>query len=334
MKRMLSFIGLLLVFLGFAFFQEGGVKQNKPQAVKKPTIGILQTMSHPALDDIRRGTIDQLRKRVFVNGKTAKIDFKNAEGDQSNLKSIAERFQNENTDLNIGIATPAAQAIANTDKTTPLILGAISNPKSAGLVANNAHPGHNITGVSNRTPTADQLKLIRELLPDVKVLGVMYTSSDPSAQAEVKVVRKLAPKYGFTIKEFTVSNSNDVDQVAQTMARQVKAVYVPTDNTIASAMQTLVKNTNAAKIPVFPPAGTMVEDGGLATYGINQYQLGVATGNMAADVLEGKSDPATTPVKIVAKGDLILNQKEADLLGIKIPAKLQKEAQQKGEVYK
>ncbi|MDT3391455.1 MAG: peptide ABC transporter substrate-binding protein, partial [Bacillota bacterium] len=110
MKRMLSFIGLLLVFLGFAFFQEGGVKQDKPQAVKKPTIGILQTMSHPALDDIRRGTIDQLRKRGFVNGKTAKIDFKNAEGDQSNLKSIAERFQNENTDLNIGIATPAAQA--------------------------------------------------------------------------------------------------------------------------------------------------------------------------------------------------------------------------------
>ncbi|ANK59027.1 peptide ABC transporter substrate-binding protein [Loigolactobacillus backii] len=334
MKRMIGLIAILVAFLGVAFFQEGGVKTTAPQEIKKPTIGILQTMSHPALDQITKGTIDQLKKRGYVNGKTAKIDFENAQGDQSNLKSMADRFDNEDTDLNIGIATPAAQSIANANKTTPLILGAISNPKSAGLVSNYKHPGGNITGVSNLTPTNDQIRLVREIMPNVKELGVMYTSGDPSAAAEVKVVRQVAPKYGFKLKEFTVSNSSDVDQVAQTMLQQVKAVYVPTDNTIATAMQTLVKDANNAHVPVFPPAGTMVHDGGLATYGINQYQLGVATGNMAADVLQGKAKPATTPIKIIAKGDLVLNMKEAKLLGINIPTHLVNEASKKGEIIR
>lgn len=339
MKRLLGFIGVLGVLLAIAFFQapqsaqSSQTKLASKHVAEKPRIGILQTQSHPALDEIHRGVVAQLRQRGFKDGKTVTIDFENAQGDQSNLQTMAQRFQTKKTALNIGIATPAAQALANTNTQAPLILGAISDPKAAGLVHDNRQPGTNVTGVSSRTPVKQQLQLIRQVLPDIKKLGVIYTSSDPSAQAEVAVLRHLAPQFGFKLHHFTVANSNDVDQVAQLAVQQVQAIYVPSDNTIASALQTLLNHTNQAKVPVFPATAKQVQAGGLASYGLDQYALGVATGNMAADVLQGKTQPAKTPIKTVAKGKLAINQKAAVALGIKLPAAVTKQAQQKGVVY-
>lgn len=335
MKRLLGFIGLLGVLLGIAFFQAPRPTHSAHTATtaEKPRIGILQTQSHPALDEIHRGVVAQLKRRGYTNGKTATIDFENAQGDQSNLQTMAQRFQTKKTTVNIGIATPAAQALANTSTQAPLILGAISDPKAAGLVHSNRRPGTNTTGVSSRTPVQQQLRLIRQVLPHAKQLGVIYTSSDPSAQAEVKVLRRLARKFGFQLHRFTVANSNDVDQVAQLAVQQVQAIYVPSDNTIASALQTLLNHTNQAKLPVFPATAKQVKAGGLASYGLDQYALGVATGNMAADILQGKTQAATTPIKTVTQGKLAINQKAAAALGIKLPAAVVEQAQQKGVVY-
>ncbi len=204
---------------------------------------------------------------------------------------------------------------------------------SAKLVDSVKKPGGNVTGVSDQAPIDAQLQLIRKILPHAKTLGVIYTSSDDSSQAQVKLVEQKAPKYGFTIKTFSINSTNDLQQVAQQMVTQVDAIFVPTDNTIASAMPTLASVANGAKKAIFPTVDTMVEDGGLATVGLNQYDLGVKTGKMVARILKGQ-DPATTPVEFMTKGDLVINQKVANQLGIKIPAQLMREAKASGKVVK
>lgn len=331
MKRMIALIVALLAFLGVAFVQTGGVQTtSKP---KTPTVGILQLVTHPALDAIHKGIIKGLADNGYKTGKDVKIDFQNAEADQSNLKTMSEKFVNEHADVMVGIATPAAQALADASSKIPIILGAITDPKGAKLVDSNTKPGGNITGVSDQAPIKSQLALIHQLMPQAKTLGVISTSSDDSAQVQAKMVGQLAPKAGFKVKQYTISSTNDLNQVAGQMVTQVDAIFVPTDNTIASAMQTLVQVANTKKIPVFPTVDTMVKQGGVATIGLDQFELGVQTGKMVANVLSGKSKPATTPIHFEKTGKLIVNLKQAKLLGITIPQSVIDKAKKSGEVF-
>ncbi|GAB6093305.1 tryptophan ABC transporter substrate-binding protein [Furfurilactobacillus curtus] len=331
MKRMYGLITILLIFLGVAYFQGSNQQATKQ---KIPTVGILQLLSHPALDTINRGIDDSLKAHGYIPGKTIHIDFQNAQGDQSNLQSMSARFVHEHVDAAVGIATPSAQALANATDNIPIVLGAVTDPKGAKLVANNEHPGGNITGVSDQAPLKEQLGLIKQLTPHLRTLGIIYTSSDDSATAQAKQFTALCKKEHIKLKAYTIASTNDVNQVSQTMANEVDAVYVPTDNTMASAMQTLVANTNAKKIPVFPAVDTMVKQGGLATYSVNQYKLGRLTGDMTVAILKHKSKPATTPIEFVRHGDLTINLATAQKLGITIPQSLINEAKQKGELYK
>ncbi|KRM87821.1 tryptophan ABC transporter substrate-binding protein [Lacticaseibacillus thailandensis] len=338
MKRMIAFITALVLFVAGCYIADvmpqhtaSTSKPRQHQVVKK--VGILQLMSHPALNAIHKGIVAGLKDEGYTAGKNLKIDFQNAQNDQSNLKSMATRFVNEKEDATVGIATPSAQALANATSKIPVVMGAITDPVSAKLVDSVKKPGGNVTGVSDQAPIDAQLQLIRKILPHAKTLGVIYTSSDDSSQAQVKLVEQKAPKYGFTIKTFSINSTNDLQQVAQQMVTQVDAIFVPTDNTIASAMPTLASVANGAKKAIFPTVDTMVEDGGLATVGLNQYDLGVKTGKMVARILKGQ-DPATTPVEFMTKGDLVINQKVANQLGIKIPAQLMREAKASGKVVK
>lgn len=332
MKRLIGTIIALFLFLVIAFFS--ALQPVSSTSKKVPTVGILQLTTHPALDAIHKGIIAGLKTGGYIPGKTVHIDFQNAEADQSNLKSMSDKFNNENVNLMIGIATPSAQSLANVTKKTPIILGAVTDPKGAGLVSNNQKPGNNITGVSDQAPIDAQLALMKQLMPDMKTVGILYTSSDDSATKQYQQFKTAALNSGLKVKSATITSTNDVDQVSQTLVSSVDAVYVPTDNTVASSMQTLVKNATQAKIPVFPAVDTMVKNGGLATISINQYDLGVATGKMAADVLSGKSTPATTPINFVKKGDLVINLKTAKELNITIPQKLIDQAKSKGELIK
>ena len=334
MKKIMGFIVLLLAFLGVAFyFGEKEVAQTKQKA-EVPTVGVLQLMSHPALDAIYDGIKDGLKDSGYEIGKNVKIDFQNAQGDQSNLKSMSEKFVNEKAAATVGIATPAAQALANATTEIPIVLGAITDPVGAKLVANNKRPGGNITGVSDQAPLGAQLELIQQIMPKMKTLGIIYTSSDDSATTQAKMMESLAKKTGLTVKKFSVSSTNDITQVAAQMVQVVDAVFVPTDNTIASSMETLVAATNAKNIPVFPTVDTMVKQGGVATIGINQFKLGQETGKMVADILKGKSEPATTPIHFEKTGQLIINEKQAAKLGIKIPKNVLQKAQEKGQIIK
>ena len=250
------------------------------------------------MDQIHRGIIKGLEDEGYREGKNIQIGFQNAQGDQSNLKSMSDRFNQRNAAVTIGIATPAVQSLANESGDTPVIMGAVSDPLGTHLVKSLNHPGGKVTGVQDRQPIPAQLKLLRTILPKAKRIGVVYTSSDDSSASEYREFRKLAEKEGLTVRPYTITSTNDIEQVAQTMAGKVQAVYVPTDNTVASGIATLLKATNEAKIPVFPAADTMVKSGGLATRCVSQFDMGVLTGHMAGQILKGKN-PADTPVRKV-----------------------------------
>lgn len=333
MSKIKRFLPLILIF-GSLLTLLGLKKIKEAQSPKLPTVAILQPLSHPALDEIHRGIIAGLAASGYHNHQNMTIDFQNAQNDQSNLRLMSNRFVTEKAAVTIGIATPAAQSLANATKKLPVILGAVTDPASANLVHNNQRPGANITGVSDQAPIQKQLALMQTILPRLKTVGILYSSSDNSATSQMRLFKAAAEKAGLTVVEASLSSVNDLQQVSQTLAPKVDAIYVPTDNTIASAMGTLVRTTDKTQTPVFPSAETMVKDGGLATVGLSQYDLGVETGKMAAQVLSGKAKPATTPIHYLRQGHLVLNLKKAKTLHLTIPKKTIEIAQQKGTVIK
>lgn len=335
LKRMIAFISALVIFLGVAFVMTSNPSSKTTTSSKKvPTVGILQLQTHPALDAIHRGIIAGLKAEGYTPGKNIKIDYQNAQGDQSNLKTMSQKFINENADETIAIATPAAQALANAaGKTTPVILAGITDPVGGGLIKSNQHPGANITGTSGESPLKSHLDLLRKLVPKAKKIGIIYTTSDHGGEYNAKKFAKICKQEGIAYKLYTISSTNDMQQVAETMASQVDAVYAPQDNGVASAMKTLISVTNKAKVLVIPAVDTMVKDGGLATLSVNQYKLGKLSGEMAAKVLKGKS-PSNYAIKLITKGEMTINLSEAKKLGITFPASVIKEAKQKGEIYK
>lgn len=289
-------------------------------------IGLLQMMDHPALNDIRQGLYDGLEERGFVDGENIEIDYQNGQGDQNNLKMMTDDFIAGDKDILVGIATPAAQALANgAEGQVPVIMSAVTDPEAAGLVSNMEEPGGNITGVSDFAPIDQQIELIQTLVPEAESLGIIYNSSEVNVAKQVETARQVAQDAGFAVEEASITSTNDLGQVAEELARQVDVIWVPNDNTIAGFMNTLVSITDAYNVPVFPVVDTMVADGGVATYGLNQYQIGLDTAEVLADILEG-ADPATYPVQFTSKVDLIINSDKLEELGIEVPADIAADA--------
>lgn len=328
MKRIIAIIVALIVVLG-GFLGISRAQQRQA----KPVVGVLTMMHHPALDQIYKGFVAGLAEEGYHNGKNIKIEYQNANGDQSNLHTMANKLVNDHAKVVMGITTPAAQSLANATKDIPVVMGGIGDPRGAGLVKSMNHPGKNVTGVQSDNPVDQQLKLAKRFLPHAKTLGLIYTSSDPSAEYQAKQMQRDAKKLHINLKTYTISNSNDLNQVSQQMLSQVDGVMVPCDNAIAGSMRVLVKNANAANKPVFPGADTMVKDGGVASISLDQYGMGKATGKMAAQILKGKK-PQSMAVDDYHHGRPILNLKQAKKLGLTIPAGFQKDAQEHGEVIK
>ncbi len=334
MKKKSSFAFIVLVVLALIvslFFlkklDNGNSEKVSSVSAKNevPTIGILQLVSHPALDSIKQGIIDGLADAGYQEGKSINIDFQNAQGDQSNLSLMAQQLLTKEKKLVIGITTPAAQQLASKEKERPIILSGITYPKQAGLVDSEAHPGKNVTGVSDRLNIKAQIEQIHEVLPDAKKIGILYTSSEDNALAQAKTAEQEIKKIGLETVVKSVTNTTDIHQVATQLASEVQAIYVPIDNGIASAMATLVQVTDQAKIPVFPSADSMVKDGGMMGIGVDQYQIGRLTAKVVVDVLNGK-DVATYPIQVLDKGTTYINKKKAAELNINIPEKIAEKA--------
>ena len=293
---------------------------------KSHKVGIVQLVEHNALDAANKGFVDGLKERGFEEGKNIEFDRQNAQADQSNLQNIAQRFVSAKLDLICAIATPAAQTIANATKDIPIVGTAITDYEGAKLVASNKEPGRNVTGTSDMNPINEQVDLLIKLCPNAKTIGTIYCSSEVNSEVQVKKMTEYAESKGLTVKIATISTVNDLQQAAQSLVNDVDAFYEPTDNIVASAMPTLIAITDAARKPVICAEENMVKAGGLATYGIDYYKLGVQTGHMAADILEGKNKPASMSIELAKDLKLTINKKNADLLGISLPDDLLKKA--------
>lgn len=291
-------------------------------ATEKKKIGVVQLVEHPALDATYKGFIEGLAEAGFEDGKNITIDYQNAQNEQANCQTIATKFVNDKADLILAISTPAAQAAANVTKDIPILVTAVTDPADAKLVKSNEAPGGNVTGTSDLTPVEQQIALLKKLLPNTKTIGILYCSNESNSKFQVELAHQKATELGMEAVDYTVSNSNEIQQVVQSMVGKVDAIYAPTDNVISNGMVTVGMVANSAKLPVICGEAGMVNDGGLATYGISYYNLGKLTAAQAVGILRDGRNPADMPIEYLKDCSLALNQEVANTLGITIPEDL------------
>lgn len=305
--------GMTLVYGGC-----GGNSAGSSKTSGKKQVAVVQIMQHGSLDAANQGMIDGLKDKGYGPDKV-EVDQQNAQGDQSNLKSITARFKSNKPDIIFGISTLATQAVANEIKDIPIVGCAITDFETAKLVKSNQKPETNVTGVNDRGPVEKQVDMGKVFLPNAKTMGLLYCSSEVNSEIQANQAKKHAASIGLSVVEKTVSSVNDIQQVAESMVGQVDFIYVPTDNVLASSIPTLVKVTDPAKIPVLVGADSMARDGALASLSVDFYKSGVQAGHMAAQILDGKIKPEETPVEDPEVYEVIINKKNAEILGIKIP---------------
>lgn len=314
-KNLLATIIALTVMVVAALFLTQKEQNNSTNSTEKVKIGVLQFVTHDSLDEIYKGIKAGLEEGGYTTTENLSIDFMNAEGDQSQVQTMSKKLVDNGNELLIGIATPAAQGLANATAELPIIMGAVTDPVGANLVTDLKNPGGNITGVSDQTPVADTVSLIKEITPDAKTIGVLYSSNEDNSKIQVAEFKAAAEEAGYTVLEYAVASSNELASTVEVASSKVDALFTPVDNTVASAFSTVVSVANKSKIPIFTSVEDMVEGGGIASVTLSQYDLGVATGKMTAKILDG-ANPADTPVQIFNEGTVVVNQKVAKELGI------------------
>lgn len=287
------------------------------------SIGIVQLVQHPALDASCQGFLDALKDNGYVDGENMTVDFQNGQGDQSNLATIADRFVSKNVDLVLAIATPAALTMAGKTADIPILATAITDFVEARLVTSNDVPGTNVSGTTDMAPIEDQIALIQTFVPNAKKVGVLYNSGEVNSVVQVQEAKRHIEALGLEFVEMTVTSSNEVQQATESLARQVDCIYLPTDNVIASAMPIVYGVTVESKTPVICGEENMVRNGGLATLGINYYNLGYQTGLMAVRLLADDTlDISAMPVERQTDFDYCVNATVAAEIGIEIPEEL------------
>lgn len=285
---------------------------------KRTKIGVIQLVEHPALDANYKGFVDGLAEAGYIDGQNIKIDFQNAQGEQANCVTIANKLVNDNDDLIFAIATPAAQAVANLTKNIPILVSSVTDPETAKLVKSNKMPGTNVSGTSDLTPVKAQIQLLKKINSNVKTVGLMFCSSEANSIFQIDLAKEACKENGFDFIEGSVSNSNEIQQVTQSLVGKVDAIYIPTDNMLAAGMANVAMVANDAKIPVICGEEGMVKSGGLATYGIDYYELGKQTAKMAVQILKDGKNPAEMPIEYLEKCTLSVNEETAKAIGVSV----------------
>ena len=285
-------------------------------------IGIIQLSEHTALDAAREGFIDTLVDAGFSEDN---IEVQNAQGEIPNCSTIATKFVNDNVDLILAIATPAAQAAAQATTEIPILATAVTDFVSAGLVESDEVPGGNVSGTSDMNPIEEQADLLVKLVPDAETVGILYCSAEDNSILQAELARAAFEALGLTVNEYSVSDVNEIQPVTTQAVGEVDALYIPTDNLFAENMPTAALVAEPAKIPVICGESGMVESGGTATYGINYYNLGKLAAEQAIEILVDGKDIATVPVGFAAAEDLefAVNEANCEAIGLEIPEDLQ-----------
>ena len=313
-KRVLAVIlGAVMTMSLAACGSSDAGKTSSNDSEKSYTIGISQFAEHGSLDNCREGFLEGLKEEGIEEGKNLTVEVKNAAADQGTAKQISDGFVSDKVDLVCAIATPSAMSAYNSamDADIPVIYTAVSDPSGAGLVNEDGTNVGNITGTSDKLPVTEQMALIRELMPDAKKIGILYTTSEANSVSTIQEYKDHAEEYGFEIVDTGINTIADVEMAAKDLASKVDCISNLTDNTVVSALQTVLAAANDAKIPVFGSEVEQVKNGCVAAVGIDYVALGKQTGEMAAKVLKGEATAAETPFEICEGGNVYVNTEAA-----------------------
>ena len=312
-------LGLLLCgFLGVSLLAGCGSSEssgNNNKDVKE--IGVIQLIQHSALDSANEGFVEGLKEKGYEEGKNIKIEQQNAQGKIDTAQQIAGQFVSSKKDLIFAIATPAAQAAYNATKDIPIVFTAVTDPVADNLVNSLESSGNNLTGTSDMANIEEQLDLYTKVLPNMKTLGVIYTTSETNSVNQVNILKEIAPKYNLKIKEIGIANINEISQNLSSALGDIDALYAPTDNNVAASYEQVAQIALAKNMPVLGAEPAVVEVGGLISKGIDYFELGKMAGEKAALILDGKK-PSEIPVETMPELAITINTDVADKLGIKI----------------
>lgn len=284
------------------------------------TIGISQFAEHGSLDNCREGFLAGLAAEGFVEGENLEVEYDNAQSDTGTAATIADSYVSDGVDLICAIATPSAMAAYNSamDTEIPVVYTAVSDPAAAGLADEDGVPAGNITGTADALPVEEQLQMIREILPEAEKIGILYTTSETNSESTLATYEELAGEYGFEIVSTGINTIADVDMAAAELVGEVDCISNLTDNTVVSALQTVLSYANEANIPVFGSEIEQVKNGCLASMGIDYIALGEQTGQMAAVILKGESTASEMNFETCEGASLYVNTEAAENLGIEL----------------
>ena len=322
-KKMISLMitaALLTAFAGCGAETSASGSENSSGG-ESYTIGISQFAEHGSLDNCREGFLEGLKEEGLEEGKNLTVKVNNAASDMGTAAQIAQSFAADDMDLICAIATPAAQAAYNAamDKGIPVIYTAVTNPEEAQLADSDGNPVGAVTGTSDQLPVEAQLKMIRELLPEAKTIGILYTTSEANSVYSISQYEKLAGDYGFTLETAGVTSTSEVSLAAADLLDKVDCLTNLTDNTVVSALPSILDAANKKNIPVFGSEIEQVKIGCLAAEGLDYINLGKETGKMAAKILKGEASAEEMNYELLTDSSLYINQAVADNLGITIP---------------
>lgn len=294
-------------------------------STKVHRVGIVQVASHPLLDSVRAGFTGRMKELGYNEGQNVVYDVQNAQGQSTTAQSIVQKFVSDQDALIFTIGTSPSQAAAKATNTIPIVFGAITDPVSAGLVKDPSHPGGNLTGTSDLSPFADQLKLLLQVAPKVKTIGMVYNSGEANSAFGVAETQKAAAQLGLRVKTAPITSTNEINAAAMSIADEVDAFYSGTDNTVVSALESLIKVAEEKKKPLLAADPDSVQRGALITIGVDYKQLGVESANIADKILKG-TPPGSIPVVYAPGTVLAINKAAAQAQGVTIPDELLKRA--------
>jgi putative ABC transport system substrate-binding protein len=311
-KRLISIVLLSLLLI------VGGCSQSS-SSNEEVVIGVTQIVEHESLNAAFDGFKKALEENGYIEGENVKYDVQIAQGEMSNSQTIAQNFVGDKVDLIFANSTPSAQSALNATKEIPIVFTSVTDPVGAELVKSFDEPGANITGTSDTHPEAIS-KTVNFAINEVgaKKIGVIFNSGEQNSQVQVDEIKKVATENGAEIVEVSVSTSAEVKQATESLVGRVDAIYVPTDNTVVSALDAVISVANEKDIPLFAGELDSMKKGAVAASGFSYFDLGYETGLMAVEILEGKKKPSEIPVAYPKSFNLMINKLAADEQGVEI----------------
>lgn len=291
---------------------------STPAKAETVTVAVTAIVEHPALDAARDGVKAALEEAGYKDGENLKFIYQSAQNNPATAAQIARQFVGEAPNVIVPIATPSAQAVVAATRDIPVVFTAASDPVGSQLVKTMEKPGGNVTGVSDMSPVVDHVALIKEIFPDIKKIGYLYNSGETNSISSLAALKEAAAKENIEIVESAATKSSEVKGAAQALVGRADVMYVPTDNTIVSALESAVTVAEEAQLPLFTADTDSVSRGAMAALGFNYYDVGKQTGEVVVRILKGEK-PGDIDVEIAKGTDLVVNLNAAKKMGVELP---------------